>query len=487
MIQRITNIGFENNGYYFENKRDKKVSLGFRGMSRPSEYKTTFDYMAAKTLDAAIRKYSINRSMISAANIKKTVNQLFNMNRVFGPYCASNPEKISWKNYIPDEVRIYCTDKVNDARAARLKEWHNFLENPSSVENKSGYENLIKLVNEDNSLKFVVWHSINSELQTTNRHIPVPFDIDALNETVQHFNQMQPKMRTLACGLSSFLPVYTHNLRNNTLKTLGLADEKAVWVKIPSLKKDPQHKQDNISALEILSYKNWCTRSSVDKAEAALTDGDFYVYLDRDETGFWDPVIGMASSRGEIDQIQGKENNNFIPLNKLEIVKKFLADNKLKCRSDICSEGPKAYQQILIAQKLYEVNQKTGKTLFKAIREKDYQAIFTILGKDVKYNSKGECSISTYKPQLMLNSKSGIVVPYSFAGIDEDLLLSNVVTIDGDFCLFNKNSVFSSCITKFPPKLTRVNGRIICTAEQYEKFKKSMLKVVQNPSQICVH
>ena len=44
---------------------------------------------------------------------------------------------------------------------------------------------------------------------------------------------------------------------------------------------DPFNKEANIKKLEILSCKNWCTRSSVDKAEAALEDGDFYIYLVR--------------------------------------------------------------------------------------------------------------------------------------------------------------------------------------------------------------
>lgn len=484
MIQNIVGFGYPDSSRYYVGVKDK--SLGFRGMSRASEYKTTFDYIAAKTLDAAVKKYSINRSMISASNIKNTVSQLFMMNRVFGPYCASNPEKINWKNYIPEEVRTYCTNKVNEARAARLKQWHTFLDNPNIIDYREGYENLLRTVKEDDSLKFVIWHSINSELQASNRHIPVPFDIDALNETVNYFNNMEPKMRTLACGLSSFLPVYTHNLRNDLLCKMGLSDEKAVWVRITSLKKDSQHKQENISALEILSNKNWCTRSSVDKAEAALMDGDFHVYLDRDENGFWNPAIGMASFRGEIDQIQGKDNNNFIPLNKLDIVKRYLAENKLKCRSDIGVEGPKAYQQLLIAQKLSESNPKIGKTLLKAIRDKDFYAIFAILGQDVKFNLNNVCEIGTYKPQILLEAKSGIVAPYAFAGIDEDFLLSRVEKIRGDFYLCNKNSLFNSRITKFPPELKQITGCVICNEEQYKRFEKAILNVVESPSQICI-
>ena len=63
---------------------------------------------------------------------------------------------------------------------------------------------------------------------------------------------------------------------------LGLSDNESVWVKVPSIAHDKIHKDKNIKMLEILSCRNWCTRSSVDKAEAALEDGDFlYIFRTR--------------------------------------------------------------------------------------------------------------------------------------------------------------------------------------------------------------
>ena len=87
----------------------------------------------------------------------------------------------------------------------------------------------------------------------------------------------------------------------------------------------------------------------------------------------------------------------------------------------------------------------------------------------------------------MLNKKSGITVPYSFLGIDEDALLENVSVIDGDLILTNKNNVFDSTISQFPPNLKTVNGRIECSKMQYEKFKDDFLRVVKDPSYINIH
>ena len=484
MIQNIHGFGYCNNTY--NNLPRYRKPVNFTGMSLPSQYKTSFDYLAARIVDGN-KKWQIDGSLLSAANISKAMEKVFMLNKVFGPYKESNPAKIAWKNYIPQEVRVYCTDKVNEARAGRLRQWQNFLENPV-VEGISGdYDELIKDIKSDRSLKFVIWNAINSELQASNRHIPVPFDITALDETVRHFKSIEPKFRAVTCAPSSFLKMYTHRLRDNLLMKKDLSANTEIWVKIPSIKRDPDNKESNIAELEILSNKNWCTRSSLDKAEAALEDGDFYIYLERDDESFWKPSIGMASSKGKIDQIQGAENNNLIPLTELENVKKFIKDSGLKCQSGICDEGPKALQQILIAEKLSQTDLESGKNLFRAIKDKDNEVIYRMLGKQIKTTPDNKYIIPTYKPQVLLNKKSGITVPYSFLGIDEDALLENVSVIDGDLILTNKNNVFDSTISQFPPNLKTVNGRIECSKMQYEKFKNDFLRVVKDPSYINIH
>lgn len=503
MIQNLNGFGYLSNNVYNVTPRklvSKNVGelnrgadlrtnfdINFKGMSEGSQYKTVFDYMSAKIIDKGERKFPIDNSAISATKIKDAIAGLFKMNRVFGPYKESNPSKIGWKAYIPQDVRVYCTDKVNEARAARLKQWQSFLEYPELNKDISDYRSLQKDIKDD-SLRFVIWDAVNSDLQQNNRHIPVPFDIKALDETVRYFKNIEPIFRRLSCNKKDvFLRTYTHRLRDNLLMEKGLSNNESVWVRIPSVKRDSVHKEQNIAELEILSNENWCTRSSVDKAEAALQDGDFYVYLERDKDELWQPTIGMASSRGKIDQIQGAVNNNLIPIGQLENIKEFIKKNGLFCNSGVKDEGPKAMQQILIAEKLAAYDESTGKTLEKAIKDKDGVSVLKMLGNKVETNQDGTYKIGTYKPQLLIKPQSGIVVPYSFMGIDEDKLLSNVEVINGDLILYNKNPLFSSYITKFPEKLKFVSGKILCSKEQYSMFGDDMLRVVPNKSQIIVY
>lgn len=503
MIQNLNSFGYLSNNTYaippkklahqnvgeLNHRADFRptFSINFKGISEGSQYKTVFEYMSANIIGKGEKRFPIDNSAISATKIKDAIAGLFRMNRVFGPYKESNPSKIGWKAYIPQEVRVYCTDKVNEARAVRLKQWQNFLEYPELNKDISAYKSLQRDMKDD-SLRFVIWDAVNSDLQQNNRHIPVPFDIKALDETIRYFKNIEPIFRRVTCNKKDiFLRTYTHRLRDNLLMEKGLSNNESVWVRIPSVKKDSLHRDENIAELEILSNENWCTRSSVDKAEAALQDGDFYVYLERDKDELWQPTIGMASSRGKIDQIQGAVNNNLIPINQLENIKKFIAKNGLSCNSGVKDEGPKALQQILIAEKLAAYDETTGKTLEKAIKDKDVVSVLRMLGNKVEINPNGTYKIGTYKPQLLLRPQSGIVVPYSFMGIDEDKLLNNVEEINGDLILHSRNSLFNSYITKFPEKLKSVSGKIICSKEQYSMFKDDMLRVVPQQSHITVY
>lgn len=462
-------------------------TVSFTGMSAPSVYKSVFDYLAADILSKN-KKFMIDGSLLSASNIQKAMDRLFGLNKVYGPYTESLPEKIKWKSYIPQDVRVFSTDKINEARASRLQQWQKFLESPELEKSAKDYPELVSNVKNNRSLKFVVWNAINSEIKHNNRHIPVPFDAKALHQTITGFEKIEPIDRAVRCSSPSFIECYTHRLRDNLLETKGLSDNTSVWVKIPSLKNDSHHKEENISSLEILSCRNWCTRSSVDKAEAALQDGDFYIYLERDKNRQWKPLIGMASSRGRIDQIQGIDNNNIIPVNQLDNVVDFIKTSRLKCNSDIIPEGPKALQQIYISEKLAQYDETLGKTLDKAIREKDDFSILSFLNKKVNITDNDYFVIGTYKPVYNANQASGISIPYSMMGINENIMLQNVERIEGDLILTNKNKLFESSITEFPPVLKTVTGKVVCSQKQFDMFGQDILRVVGNQNnKVIIH
>lgn len=463
-------------------------TVSFTGMSSPSEYKTVFQYLASKIL-AGNKAYKIDGSLLSSKNIPQAIQKLIDEDRIFLPYKFTNHQKIKWKSYIPEDIRVFSVDKINEARVARMKQWEEFLRdlNPVSSEGVIRDPQLIAKVQKNPSLKLVIWDAVRSELKDSNRHIPVPFNERALLETIQGFEKIDPKDRAVRCASPSFLEMYTHRLRDNLLTELGVSTKQEFWVRIPSIKHNPANRARNIERLEILSCKNWCTRSSVDKAEAALQDGDFYIYLARNKQNLWEPLVGMTTARGKIDQIQGVENNNIVPLNLLDEIKSFIAEKGLKCHSAIIDEGPKASQAIMISEKLSETDD-LRRTFAKAIKDNDDMLMFEFLGVKAEPLEGGALEIGTYRPVYSLNRQRGISVPYSMFGLNEDDLLANVRVINGDLILNHKNKIFESRITKFPPSLEIVTGRIHCTAEQYERFAADINRVIgDDKSKVIIH
>ena len=463
-------------------------TVTFTGMSSPSEYKTVFQYLASKIL-AGNKAYKIDGSLLSSKKIGQAIQQLIDQDRLFLPYKFTNHEKIKWKSYIPEDIRVFSVDKINEARVERMKYWEEFLRylEPISSDGIPRDPQLLAKIQKNPSLKLVIWDAVRSELKDSNRHIPVPFNERALLETIQGFEKIDPKDRAVRCASPSFLEMYTHRLRDNLLTELGVSTKQEFWVRIPSIKHDPANRARNIERLEILSCKNWCTRSSVDKAEAALQDGDFYIYLQRNKQNLWEPLVGMTTAKGRIDQIQGTENNNIVPLNLLDEIKSFISEKGLKCHSAIVDEGPKASQAIMISEKLSEVD-GFKKTFAKAIKDNDDISIFKFLGVNVKLLDEDYLEIGTYRPVYSLNRQRGISVPYSMFGLNEDDLLANVRVINGDLILNHKNKIFESRITKFPPSLEIVTGRIHCTAEQYERFAADINRVIgDDKSKVIIH
>ena len=456
----------------------KADTVEFTGRSMPSEYKNVFEYLASDILSRG-KFYHVNPSQLSASKVSGALDNLFENDEAFYDYEKSDYLRIKWKDYIPEDVRIFSIDKINNAREVRMAEWKKVLTNPYDVL-PDKYSSLANKIQTSNALKLIIWNSVLSEIKADNRHIPVPFDARALHETVCRYEKIAPKDRAISCAQPSFIEVYTHKLRDNLLMEMGLSNNSAVWVKIPSFKhvNSLSEKEKSIHSLEILSNKNWCTRSSVDKAVDALSDGDFYIYLKRNKSSqIWEPVIGMTSLHGKIEQIQGKDNDNIIPITFLPEVKSFILKNGLKCNTQNDFEGPGAYQAILISEKLSQKD-SSGTTFAKSIKDNNVALMFKFLNIEFEKLKGGLFKIKDYKPIYNLESEKGFIVPYSMFGIKEEILLSNVEEIDGDLILKAKNPLYNSRLKVFPSKLKRVTGKIVCTQEQYKKFEKDLLKVV---------
>ena len=213
-INTIKPLYVNNNNNNYKNRYTnlaplRQDTVSFTGMSIPSKYKTVYEYLAAD-IASKNQKYGVNGSCLSASNIGKTMDKMQQNGTLYLPFQEASKTKIRWKNYVPDDVREFCVDKINQAREIRLDEWKSFLENPEVHEEASKFPHLVKKTKDNNPMKFVIWHAINTDLKANNRHIPVPFDVKALDETVNSFDAMPPKDRALRCISPTFLEMYTH-------------------------------------------------------------------------------------------------------------------------------------------------------------------------------------------------------------------------------------------------------------------------------------
>ena len=87
-----------------------------------------------------------------------------------------------------------------------------------------------------------------------------------------------------------------------------------------------------------------------------------------------------------------------------------------------------------------------------------------------------------------MNVNSGISIPYSMFGFNEDDLLKDVKIIRGNFILDNKNPLYNSRITQIPQNLEQVTGRIVCNANQFEKFADDIRRVTGGDmSKVIIH
>lgn len=424
---------------YSNNQLSKKLYFG--GLSSKEQYNDTYTYKAACILDQKFDKINKNKyALIGKDTLGKNniytkgdlraskFNQGLNvdLDSFFAAFTKrAIPERIKWGiDYLDNDTKKSIVDAVNNSRAEILKKWHSFLLNPESFASelpKDEFEELSGKIKNNLALNIIIWDAINNNLDVDNRHIPEPLNLFALNKTVREY----PKQT------SSFAALYSHNLKDeviNKLKQLPthkdkiFESENGIWVKIPSYKQDKIHFNENVSDLEVLSYKKWCTKSSFDKAKAALLDGEFYIYLEKDLNGFWQPKIGISSYKGKIAQIQGRDNNNIIPIEYLDEVTTFIENRGLQCLSGVSEEGPKAYQQILISQKLKEFNSEIGKTLAQAISDNDTVSIFRYLQPMLKEKKNGALEVN-------LVPNKGIVVPLSNFGINETKFKNNMLRL----------------------------------------------------------
>ena len=412
-----------NTDKYNQNTTSKNNAASFKGMSKPFEYCTAIDYMSASIIDSNKElRNALGRKATWASKIRESVLALFDKNLVFGEIPVVDITKTKFAKDISEEIRQTIKKSIDKTRESTMRVWQEIITNNKKIkyyEKSSEHEekgNKRKLIynaeNDDNnffnvipnepSLQFVIWKSFLSDLADNNRHIPPPFNPEAMKNTVIHFLKLpKEKYVAKAAGISKFREKYQEELINNAInciynnkngefsefkmynidgelinknKIKSLEELKKLdylWIEIPRKQNDKKHTQRNVAVLEQLSHNNWCTKSRSDMAANYLKYGNFFILLKRNyEKDCMTPEIGINtvskkyrkqerhernleknSHYTEFIRIQGALNNNIVPNEYKDAIIKLAQKNDFRfCTKKSDGEGEFAAIQMGLKQ-----------------------------------------------------------------------------------------------------------------------------------------
>ena len=170
--------------------------------------------------------------------------------------------------------------------------------------------------------QLMVISSLIKSLKSTDDILPPNFRVSTFCKSFEEIVNMLDENKEI---LFDFQKIYSAQLKTELINP---QDTKDGWIILPSQKNDPEHFNDNVEKLKILSAKKWCTKSFY--AEEYLKKGDFHIYM---ENGI--PQIGIRFSGVEVQEIQGIENNISIPSKYLLVVKKHINSGEYFLNDDI--------------------------------------------------------------------------------------------------------------------------------------------------------
>ena len=262
------------------------------------------------------------------------------------------------------------------------------------------------------ALSLIIADGITKNLSKTNKDIPPILYPKALLETLR---QIRKNMSETKGYSFNFGKVYGENLRNIVTKdveTITNTDE-TKWVKIPSADNDDTNFDLNVEKLKILSHRTWCTKFT--HARPYLSAGDMYIYLEKGK-----PKVCIRLINDSIDEIQGKKNNGYIPVDEIDNVidfinKEGLDPNLIKGKIKDAREAKKTYLEL-----------KTK--IAPLIKENDRKKLFALFNIRANFDEDGKLILSHYNQPSKHYS-------YTDLGINENKLLAGLKKIerDGDF------------------------------------------------------
>lgn len=473
-------------------------TVSFKGIS-PNQYKSSFDFMVSNTPEFTSGKLSNEKS---PSKIQAATKKYLETNDSYKKPILASKEKNTFCPVYSEELKDDIISTINETREQTFSVWNDFLENGKTEELSLTEEEkaLFKKIEQNPTLKFVIWSAISSNLGTDNRHIPLPLDTKTLADTINFFEKKDIELQNDKSKLNTFRTsqarnpklfneIYSSKLIENTLfsiikdkKNIGYAifdengnkienptettikdAEKGLWVQIPKAS-SIKNVSDAVSVVENLSHENWCTRSRSDKASAAIQDGNFYIYLER-ENRQYKPTLGITSEKGgRLAKIQGVKNDNTVDQKYFDVIQNFLVKNNyikengqnISCCSGKDDEGPDIYGSYLIMKEKEDYPE-----FAQAIAQKDYKTFLTHINSiaartnpnakaEITADENGMLTIKNYNSTISFNGN--IAVSLSDFGIDEIDLLKHIKVATG------KVNTKTSLIETLPKKSAKVNN-----------------------------
>lgn len=171
----------------------------------------------------------------------------------------------------------------------------------------------------------VVLQNIIHGLKPDNDDLPVIYNDNALTETLK---EISGKVEQNKDEPVSFRNIYKKHLLSLLPQTTNKDDEN--WVIIKSIPHDPRHYEDNITRLQLLSHRSWCTKTS--NARTHLLYGDIHILLEKGQ-----PRVALRFFEDTIDEIQSIGNRGINPKD-VQVIEKYVNANGYTLNKDILLE-----------------------------------------------------------------------------------------------------------------------------------------------------
>lgn len=328
--------------------------------------------------------YALNRVLVEKF---KAPIEKFNTEADFQNWAKKQAETLMGKNFGGRQAETI------EQRKHMLKEWGDYV-----LKENGAYTGAMGLL---------ILGAVTQNLKPDNDKLPPVLNKGILADCISEIDKNAKSDEKYQFNLSK---MYETKLRAQYFETSDTQGGETGWVKIPSKDNDPEHFEENVEKLKVLSHKNWCTKSF--NAEPYLEDGDFHVYLEDGK-----PKLGVRFVGNAIQEIQGELNNGKIPLSYLEEMQKHISENNLQLTQNATEEIEKAEQ----------VNKEVRKIkndLKDAIEKNNVKTIFKYFNIKVKEDKNGYLTISRYdEPSESFTFKD--------CGVDENILLEKVKCIKG--------------------------------------------------------